>query len=500
MPNTIIKQLKENENLRNSLSQLRQLYKEPKHARTILAAIQENPELVLDCLTNEDAKTRKNAALLMGELSLPSFAKPLFDAYLRENQLFVKSSYLVALKNYDCSPFINQIRNKLEELSKLPLTVETKKHLEEEMRSLSQLIILEDGMDMHNFAGFHKEFDCILLGNKENLAVLEREIPSENKLLMRAGVRVKTDQIAELLDIRCYHELLFIIPGFTACSMNPEQAAKDILQSKLMTFLTDIHKEPAPFYFRIEVKSKMPLAERSSFAKKLSYELEHLSKRNLINSTSNYEIELRLIENKTGHFNVLLKLFTLFDKRFNYRKEHIATSIKPVDAALFVQLAKEYMKPDSRTLDPFCGVGTMLIERQKVIKGNTSYGIDSFTEAIEKARINMEAANQVIHFVNKSCIDFSHEYQFDEIFTNMPFATNHVSEEEIRFLYKAFFSKSKEWLKEDGTIIMHTQNKNYVDKLIGLYDYEIAASFLINKKNDNYLLVLIQKNNKYNII
>ena len=106
---------------------------------------------------------------------------------------------------------------------------------------------------------------------------------------------------------------------------------------------------------------------------RFSCELERLSGRKLINSASDYEIELRLIENKEHKLNMLLKLYTIEDDRFSYFKKHIAASLKPVNAALMVELAKDYMVSDAQVLDPFCGVGTMLIERQKAVKANTSY-------------------------------------------------------------------------------------------------------------------------------
>ena len=39
-------------------------------------------------------------------------------------------------------------------------------------------------------------------------------------------------------------------------------------------------------------------------------------------------------------------------------------------------LAKPYLKEDAAVLDPFCGVGTMLIERNKVLPARSLYGID----------------------------------------------------------------------------------------------------------------------------
>ena len=42
----------------------------------------------------------------------------------------------------------------------------------------------------------------------------------------------------------------------------------------------------------------------------LSGQIEKLSGRKLINTATDYEVELRLIENKEGNCNLLLKLYT----------------------------------------------------------------------------------------------------------------------------------------------------------------------------------------------
>lgn len=154
----------------------------------------------------------------------------------------------------------------------------------------------------------------------------------------------------------------------------------------------------------------MSLSERSKFAKKVASKLEELTAHKLRNSTSHYEFEIRMIEGKSGDYYLLVKLNTIVDRRFSYREEFIPTSIKPVNAALLVELAKDYMIPDAQILDPFCGVGTMLIERQKVVKGNTSYGIDHSLEAIEKAIYNTNLADQIVHYINKDCFTFTHDY------------------------------------------------------------------------------------------
>ena len=345
-------------------------------------------------------------------------------------------------------------------------------------------------MERHQFIGWKYPLDCILLTNPLHKNLTESEITDGTILPFKAGVRVVTDNIGHLLDIRTYSELLIVVPGLSTVSNQPVEAAKTIIKSNLLMLLRSIHQEKTPFYFRIEMRTKMPLDRKSIYTKKLSGELEMLSKRQFINATSSYEVELRLIENQKGTFNVLLKIMTLPDERFSYRKESVAASIRPIVAAELVALARDYMIEDSRTLDPFCGVGTMLIERQKIVKGNTSYGIDFYELAIEKARSNTEAAGQIVHYINRDFFDFTHEYLFDEIFTNMPFATGHKSNYEIEELYHRFFVKAREVLTSDGTIIMYTHNSELVVYLSEEFGYEIVDSFMITKKENTKLYII----------
>lgn len=65
-------------------------------------------------------------------------------------------------------------------------------------------------------------------------------------------------------------------------------------------------------------------------------------------------------------------------------------------------LAKPYLKEDAAVLDPFCGVGTMLIERNKVLPARSLYGIDIYGQAIEGARENTELAGAEISYIQKN--------------------------------------------------------------------------------------------------
>lgn len=483
--------LKNGIEVRQTLSNLRQELKDCTQRETFIDWIEDGSIDLTTFLLSDDAKTRKNAALLIGLIAYPAYKDALIKAYKEEQTLFVRPSYLSALKNYDVSEDLPYLKERQKELRSMKMADNEKKHLEEELHNLSDLIADSEQMIAHIFhENEQTTFHCILRTNPLYPEITAQQIESEQTKTSKLGVQVATNTLEKLFSIRTFGELLLQIPGMNASIPDIDTIAKTIVSSALLPILSKNHKGDFPFYFRLGIKNTMSLSERSRFTKKLSSAIEHASKRKLQNSTSHYELEIRLIEGKSGNYHFLVKLYTIPDHRFDYRKEYIPTSIKPVNAALLVQLAKEYMIADAQILDPFCGVGTMLIERQKVIKGNTSYGIDHSDVAIEKAKINTELASQIIHFVNKNCFEFTHEYAFDEIFTEMPYATGQKTEKEIYEIYEQFFPMARRLLLPEGTIIMYTRNREYVRSLCKKQHFMILKEEKITQKPESYLIIL----------
>lgn len=510
-------QILDDKDTRQNLSKLREAIKDYKN-REICGTLAGENELVLENLLEaEDAKTRKNAALLIGDLQLTSMQMALWRAYEKEETLFVRSSYLVAMQKMDMTSFLKPIKERLRSLSEIEIDENNRKHIREEIQELNKLIISIEGMKKHKFNGWQKESEIILLANRRHLETVFMEIKqlpgvtTSDARLMNAGIRLKTAALDQLMEVRTWQEMLFLVSGMKTCEKDPVKAAETIASSKLLDFLEERHKGGAPFYFRAEVKmqaasadgkngdkkdsgkseqDKRSLEEKQKFVKKFVAVLEEKSQRKFINSTSDYEFELRLVENKDGKFNVMVKLYTMEDSRFDYRQEVVSSSIRPVNAALLVQLAKEYMIEDARVLDPFCGVGTMLIERQKKIPADTSYGLDIFEEAIEKARRNTEKSGQLVHYVNRDCFTFTHEYLFDEIFTNMPFIQGRKTPLEIYEIYERFFETARKLVRTGGIIALYTHDKTYVDKLSIKSGFNILKKCQINVREDTWLYVM----------
>ena len=163
----LVGKLKEENQIRQTLSRVRALIKEEGVRRYFFQAMKENVTPIITCLQNEDAKTRKNAALLLGDLSdvcteNDKICQALYQAYASEQQLFVKSSYLSAMKNYDYRLYAEALQNRKEELSSQTVEESDLKHVNEEIHMIDEMLIMLQGLKKHAFTGAHVMSDLVL--------------------------------------------------------------------------------------------------------------------------------------------------------------------------------------------------------------------------------------------------------------------------------------------------------------------------------------------------
>lgn len=490
--------LRKRENLREALQSLRGQAKDSLR-RQELAAMAGDGTLLIGLLSEEDPKVRKNAALLIGDLALSQAAEPLLTAYYRETTLFVKSAYLTALGKLDVSRYLDSFRTRMKELSEMTPAEDEKKHISEEIRELGKIITKIEGTQKHVFTGFQKPRVVVLATGHDRRDVTLREVEGlPARTIKKAaahplGVIVSAVELKPLLDLRTYRELLFPLHTRQPVTRVPEQAAEEIWNSELWELLRECHSEEAPFCFRLELRGKLEPTEKASFIKKLAARLEAESGRRLINSTGDYEAELRLYLNKQGNFVPFLKLYTIPMPRFSYRKNAVAMSIHPSAAAMLIRLAQPYLKRGARVLDPFCGVGTMLIEREMLVPAAEKYGIDIFGEAVKLGRENAAAAGVQIRFIQRDYFDFTYDGQFDEILTNLP-VRGKQSKEEMDAFYAAFFKKSKRLLAPGGVLIFYSNEEGFVKKQLRLHTgYRLLQQFEVQEKNHFCLYVVGMK-------
>ena len=482
--------------VRANLIALRNALKDEKEIRAFAYLLGGDFSVLGSLLVHEDPKVRKNAAILLGKMESEDLLPLLFETYQKEETRFIRSDYLKAMEHMDYTPYLDELQERLQELRSVQAAPEEQKHVSEEIRMLQTMMLKYQKPEAHRFTAMDQAEDVILVTNKEQSAVTAHKFPAGCCRRLKGGVRVNGVPMREILPIRTYTELLFPIDAETLPQSDPEMTGRrlggDSEQANSLTKrMQRMHSGTGPYRFRIELKSRMEASKKGVYIRKLSDALERASKGMWINSATDYEAEVRLLERKDGGFTPFLKLYTIKDKRFSYRKEFVSSSIAPVNAALTAELATKYLKENGQILDPFCGVGTMLIERNKAVKAKEMYGLDIFGEAIEKARINAQQAGCRIQFINRDFFTFEHAYLFDEIISDLPQVTQAKPKQEIHELYLEFFRKAPQHLKENAVLILYVTEPQFVAEAVRRHpEYRVEEMFLLNEKNRTTVYVL----------
>lgn len=478
------------EQVRANLISLRDALKEEKNRRAFAYLLGGDFAVLCGLLKHEDPKVRRNAALILGKMESEDVLPVLFAAYKKEDTKFIRADYLKAMAEMNCTSILEELELRLETLRSTDVSTEDRKHVSEEIRVLQALVLRHQKGKKHRFTGQRMGTDLILVTNRCQREVTADQIENGRISMLSGGLRVRDAKIKDISEIRTYSEMLFPLVTEPLLVNEPEKVGAKVSNACLER-VQELHSGNGPYLFRIELKAKLEPDKKGNYIRKISDALEKASGGKLVNSVADYEIELRLLEKKDGTFAAMLKLFTMEDSRFRYRKEHIAASIAPVNAALTAQLAKPYLKENAQILDPFCGVGTMLIERSKAVKAGVMYGIDIFGEAIDKAHINTMAANCNIYYINKDFFAFEHDYLFDEVITNMPQVTAAKPKQEIRILYREFFRKVQIHLKPEAVLVLYATEPQFVKEAVAEHNgYRMEKQFVLNEKNQTSVFVI----------
>jgi tRNA G10 N-methylase Trm11 len=476
----------EEKDVRANLSALRGILREGEDAEKdeVSEFVGEHEELFFGFLKSEDAKTRKIAARLLGDIGCEEAADAIFEAYMKEQTFFVKASYLTALGEFEAAVrFLPELRDRLEVINESEVAPDNKKHVDEEIRELRKILIRHEGITHHTFSAEGNLNRVLLIANRENRPLIARQTGGRVHPL---GVMVTTDDLSPLFKIRTYREMLFPLPFKELLS------ADDLWRvwEPMLELCRKYHNEDTPFYFRVECRAIFSLEDRSKFTKRLGTGIEEMSGGALINSTGDYEVELRLIQGRDNMYFPCLRFSTVKDERFSYRKNAIAASIHPSMAALIAELSAPYLKEKAQIMDPFCGVGTMLIERDIRVPAGEMYATDIFGDAIIGGRENASLAGKNINFIHRDFFDFTHDYKFDEIITNMP-VRGRKTRDEMDSLYADFFAKALKILANEAVMILYTGESGFVKKQIRLHrEFSLLQEYCMQTKKGYYLMII----------
>ena len=132
-------QIRQQEDLRKALSELRAAIKEEESYAYVRECLGSGDE-VRRLLFAEDAKVRKNAAALLGDLQLEEAAADLYRAWQKEETLFVRGTMLGALEKTSPYPYLSELQEYYELLCEKEIPEDEKKHAREEIHVLERIL------------------------------------------------------------------------------------------------------------------------------------------------------------------------------------------------------------------------------------------------------------------------------------------------------------------------------------------------------------------------
>lgn len=458
------------DNPRAVLSVIRDIIKKEKPRGIFKRAVGHSKQKLADFLKHSDPKVRKNVCGIIGEIGDSKYLEDLYSAYSSEEQLFVKSSYILAIGNCGGVSDAEKLKSIFEELiikekasKDKNLVAKDEKHINEEKRALTRAIAKLSPPKPHKFTGFKNPVPMVLttMNDHFQITLMDLKEKSIKGTTMTEGIYIEEKDLKKVYECRTFYELLFPLESCSNLELNYKVVADKIIKTNIISFLNQCHAGDSntPFWYRVEFKTTDHSRERSEFVKNLFRELDEISGGNLKNSPSSYEIEIRIIE-KNNLCSAFIKLYTIKDNRFDYREKALAASINPVTAAIVMKNIEKWLKPNAKVIDPFCGAGTMLIERAKLKDFKSLTGVDIFSTGIAYAEVNSYLANVNIELKCEDILEFYSRDRFDEMISNMPFESKSgVSSFNTR-LYSEFINRIPSIVRPGGMVFLYTVEKN----------------------------------------
>jgi tRNA (guanine6-N2)-methyltransferase len=138
-----------------------------------------------------------------------------------------------------------------------------------------------------------------------------------------------------------------------------------------------------------------------------------------------------------------------------YKAVHRPASLRPASAAALAWLASP--RDDDVFLDPFCGAGTILIERAHLGRYRELIGSDRDAVAIAAARTNVGSRYKPIRLENWDAAKMPLEdHSVSTIVTNLPWGITYGTHGENRKLYPRWFEEFGRVLSSGGTMVILT--------------------------------------------
>lgn len=458
----LIQSLKNSENLRQDLIDIKNTMTDENISQII-----ENESYFLELISSDDSKIRKAVNEILGKTKQEKYKSIIFNAYLNEQQLMIKSSILKALSAYHIEEYLDILNSREAELVE-QLVGENAKHAKEELRVLRKLLQPYRTLKKHEFIGFENEVPIILTIPAGHHEALMDELVGYETKKVGLGVQIKAKDVESLFECRLFSGMYF--PVCKANSLSSKDIASDLTIKKILRFLDRCHEGEGSYRFRLDL-------EDSSLSKELAQSIESYSNGRLQNYPGDYEVEIRVRENVKKEAVIYLKLLTITDPRFTYRKQTSSSALAGHTAALIAHYLQDYVKPDGQLLDPMCNDGTLLIERTLMMPPHFVMGLDFSQELMEKAKLNAKDAFVDIRFVQRDLRSFTHQRLFDEMICQLPSVRKKEESATEEKLYQLTFSKVKDLMEVGGIFAVYSKENDLVTRA-----YNKNRSYLQLKK------------------
>lgn len=166
--------------------------------------------------------------------------------------------------------------------------------------------------------------------------------------------------------------------------------------------------------------------------------------------------------------NELLLAVRLSDEHMRHRQYKIAHrpgSLRPSAAAALAWLSAP--RPDDVLLDPFCGAGTILIERAHLGRYKLLIGSDRDSDALAAARENIGPRYKPIELHSWDALALPlPDGSVNKIATNLPWGIRHGSHGENRRLYPQMLAEFRRVLAPGGLVVMLTGESRLIGNLM----------------------------------
>ena len=430
-----------------------------KRILDLVLELEQKEGTVRQLLKSDDPKTRKNAGILLGTLKEEAFSEPLIQALSQEQTEYVRSSLLLALGR--CGG--KQAESFL--LNYTPVCT-VKKHLEEEMAALKKAVSSLSAGQVSSVPSPRVKGEKLVFFFEHGLSyLLEEEFdahnmeyrpfePFENALASRAN------DFRNVLAIRTFSECMIYLKRADDLEKMIELLPKKQVVEKIRRVYPQ-----KQLNYRLSIFSDQPKDEKTQWVNRAVNLLDDID--GFLNSPSSYFFEIKILVRPEGCY-AFLKPSPVLDTRFSYRKNTLPASIHPVAAAAIMQYCYPYMKRDADVLDPFCGTGTLLVERARVKPFATLTGSDISNNAIHMAKENLQLAQVQATLTQCDACQLKCEMRYDEVVANLPFGHRVGTHEDNLELYHALLKQLPALLKPKGMAFLYTNDKSAMTNALHL--------------------------------